>query len=651
MPGPFYFAWCDEATPFDTAMLRYDEVIFTYEIEQIEGNFASLKIDIINPYIGLMSVGRNLWCWFSWDNGSEVKKLFHGRLVGHASNFPAETVTLEFVARPSDFNQRKATLANTLKTLPYYDPLFIDPESETADSVLEARTQLYHTDRTTFDLTVSDIAVGEDGNLDVSNHFYDSLQPGFNQGPQRRISFVATVNWTQKAQGELDLTHELCAAAQASGSPTIYPIISSLTGDGMAKSWPKAGASVGEGWSISANASLTPMDWITPPIQAFSYTKPVYTDITVIPDHPSPLDGQMVYATGKGWQFIHASKDTKGKILSGYDTYILMAPLDMYVAKFILSYSTERKRSEVISFSIEADVQSLLVDPGDIEETTMQLSSDRADQPIDPGGAMPIGDIRSNTYFIADRGKQSFEYIVRLGIAKLVAAARAVTLTYQIPWQDAIDISCRWNSTIHDPRLGSGVAAGKIMRYKISGGENQWFSEIQIGCMIGYGNALTETAGDPVYAAPGYMASGYQQIVGGNTKISNSNGAELLYSGLDDISVIDDDRSDLFNVTASNFLVSLTCTNGPDQQRTLIMNTMQTDAFEPPTAVSGGHVTILYGDVGDGSQFEPSTTLTNNPTKFRMELKPLSNKSFVTNLLPTLSTLTIPKTIDLEASV
>jgi len=54
--------------PFDPAVHnRFDEAIVGFDITQDEGAYASLTIDIKNPAIGLLAIGRNLWCWLSWD--------------------------------------------------------------------------------------------------------------------------------------------------------------------------------------------------------------------------------------------------------------------------------------------------------------------------------------------------------------------------------------------------------------------------------------------------------------------------------------------------------------------------------------------------------------------------------------------------------
>jgi hypothetical protein len=50
-------------------------------------------------------------------------------------------VTLNFIARPADYDAQKLALAETLKVAPWWDPMWIRADSrDDPDTVLEART-------------------------------------------------------------------------------------------------------------------------------------------------------------------------------------------------------------------------------------------------------------------------------------------------------------------------------------------------------------------------------------------------------------------------------------------------------------------------------------------------------------------------------
>ena len=106
----FSFAWVDGGDAF---VDRVDEDVFAFELSHLEGEFATLNVEIRNPRVGLLKPGRKRWCWL----GKDGVALFHGRLVGIPTNIREEVVTLNFVARPSDFDARKKAVAAGMRVL------------------------------------------------------------------------------------------------------------------------------------------------------------------------------------------------------------------------------------------------------------------------------------------------------------------------------------------------------------------------------------------------------------------------------------------------------------------------------------------------------------------------------------------------------
>ena len=48
----------------DAFVDRVDEDVFAFELSHLEGEFATLTIEIRNPRVGLLKPGRMRWCWF-----------------------------------------------------------------------------------------------------------------------------------------------------------------------------------------------------------------------------------------------------------------------------------------------------------------------------------------------------------------------------------------------------------------------------------------------------------------------------------------------------------------------------------------------------------------------------------------------------------
>src|SRR6185436_19598090 len=217
-----YFAWIDASeTTFGPEHMRWDEAVFEFILSQQEGDPASLTAKVRRPVneagsvIGLLGPGRKIWCWFAFDCGPDLFR-FRGRLVGIPTSIFEELVTLEFVARPFDVVAQKAALAATLRVLPYYEEVVIDKARRTdPEVVLEGYTAVWHYDRETHELTISDEVTGEDGLVEFDGAsedgkvLWDGLGLSLTSGPLSRVDVTAEYTWTQQASGGVDLTRYL----------------------------------------------------------------------------------------------------------------------------------------------------------------------------------------------------------------------------------------------------------------------------------------------------------------------------------------------------------------------------------------------------------------------------------------------------------
>jgi hypothetical protein len=250
-----YFAWIDVTeTTFGPEHMRWDEEVFSFKLAQQEGDPASLTAVVrrlrntAGDPIGLLGPGRKIWAWFALDCGPDLIK-FRGRLVGVPTSIFEELVTLEFVAKPVDMVAQKNALADTLRVLPYYDEAVIDPARRTdPDVVLEGYTKIWHYDRETHIITVSDEITGEDGVVEFDGTsedgkvLYDGLGLTLTSGPLARVDVNAQYTWTQLASGSVDLTGYLLSSWPGAGGGVINGL--------DAGAWPKNGANIGDGWQV-----------------------------------------------------------------------------------------------------------------------------------------------------------------------------------------------------------------------------------------------------------------------------------------------------------------------------------------------------------------------------------------------------------------
>ena len=493
----FHFAWAGPAeTTFGVEHQVEDEEVFAFTLEHTEGDFATLAIDIRNPRRQFLAEGADLWMWLSEDG----TPLFFGRLVAVPEDLHAEIVRLNFVARPTGYDTAKRALADTLRVRPYWDPVWIlEERMEDPDTVLEARTQLWHIDRVTHAVTVSDIISGEDGTLAIADHDYSSLSVRYGAPPVRSVKVDAEVSWDQIAEGSIDITNELLAAFAAAGSPA--GVVSSYTGQGLEADWPEPGADLRGGWRVG-EVTLTRADgvWKTARYKDARITAPT---ARVLPA------GLRVDLTGAG--ALTGARRASEAFLTPPVTARFYAW--EFRPRFTLDYAVSRQRFERVSFDLSGDVQRVFTDAGEDEEIILSLGSRKVSETID--GAVPLGDLRRSSYLNTDRGRQSLDYLIALARSRLLARARAVEIECTVPFATGIGLSCRMNATITDSRLPGGSAAGKVISYTLrASGDGSRLCYVTIGCTIGNGATETATSGTPPYVEDGYVDDGYQQRTG-----------------------------------------------------------------------------------------------------------------------------------------
>lgn len=597
MPGPFFFKWLPASVPFDEHEHAVtDEDIFELEISQQEGEFATLRIDVKNPKIGLLGPGRNTWAWLSWDTGSSppIKPLFHGRLIAIPEQLSAEIVRLQFVARPTDYNEQREAIAEHLREPPFWDMAFINPDQwHDLDVVLEARTELWHIDRLTHNVSVSNIITGEDETLIFSadQHFYDGLSVSYSEPPLRKVHVEAEAQWSQFGSGRIDISDELSRAFLLAGAPH-YPLIASFSGGGLLKDWPKVEKRIGGGWKVGVS-EIERVDslWFQTRYQRHNFNSPVVED-----------------NTGLGL---------------GNAQFSAWFPLWEFSINFQVDYEGTRKRSDILTFDLEADVQSILTEPHDqavlnLTPKSNDLATDHNFTGLSGQGEIPIVDPGRRAYFITDRGRQSIDYLVALARSRLLIRARAVELSFNVKWELGLDVTLRMNAEVHDNRLPGVVASGKIISYSLrASGNGELSATLTIGCMIGYGDIVVPREGEPLYVELDYVED-YQVYI---DQDSSPIGYELAYY----IPTIDiqDDGLDLTQMNAKTVIRDLTIIGGPDEQRY--------------------HLSYL-GPFDDGGQ-----VLEQAFTEVRLELVPVTGEAIVNNYTLELSHLMVPQTINLEA--
>jgi hypothetical protein len=637
--------------PFDPAIHdRFDEEVLSIELSQNEGDFATLDVELKTRGIGYLAVGRNLWCWLSYDPNwggagpPDLQPIFNGRLVGVPELRQNEIVKLQFVARPDDYTAQKLALTDSMMVLPFYDSAFLT--SQSPDTVLEAYSALFHIDRTTLELTASDILQGEDGIIPVGEDeaFYDSFSMSFGQGgaPLRQVSVSATVSWTQEGEGLVDVTSLLKSAFEGVGNFTfgtfavppgryasqlfnkhvIYTggfMVSTFNGSGLKGAWPSPGTGIGGGWAVAqgSDGDGQPYSYMLDATLPGGWMEKQYYNVTYAGAAPPAQEAAPTEVSD--FNIITS--------VFGINTYSFA--LNFYKIRMVLEYHASRKRTETVRAVLVSDVQDEVSDSGENDREEITLTSDTVGQGVDPGGAIPIGTPLYRSYFQTDRGAGSFEYLLLLARAKLRARARSVDVSFAVDFPTALGINLRNSVALFDRRLPGGTATGKVKHYRITVGEAGMWGEFTVGCSIGNGQLVGAAEGINSYIDDGYVDAGYQVVAGAQYMLLHD---ELAYQTLDQFVVIDDGL-DLANVLTADQAVNFcTVTNG------------MTAIIDELNKFKNAVLPIR------GLAENPFAATKKLKTTVTLDMKPVTGAEYHTDFLPAVSVLGMPKTIDLAAA-
>lgn len=659
----FFFAWVDYVPttaggppPFGPEHEVEDEKIFSAVVEQLEGEFAELRIEIQNPRVGLLAPGRPRWAWLGWDGGatSGGEGLFFGRLIGIPDDLFGEVITLEFAAKPADFIDQQTALAETLKVLPFYDPIFIDEQFRDDPNVaLIGYSAYWDINRTTHVVTITDYISGEEGleQFTADEVPYDSLEFHLENPPFTSVDVEMNVNWTQAHVGAIDI-----------GAQNFV----TYTGDGIISDWPKPGASLGGGWAVADSSAIDVYGVGTAQTASWSWT---YHNNEKTHDNGDTLS-QSESRTQPVLRGSSLSTLLTDRWQVGINDPFSEPPINrpawrqstsLHVAKWLVSttlsitYESDRKRSEKLSFTLTSDLQAVLTDSDEEQRFDEPIKLNGADVAVPipddstAGATAPIGDSLSGSYFPIDRGLESIKYGISVAAAKLIKASRAGELSWDISFERAVNLSCRKNASIEDDRIPGGSASGKIIAYsfEVNGDERRADGAVTIGSAIGFGNVITAAPGEDDYIDDDYIENYYERL--GETilvSVAGSVGFSPPVAGPNDDGLV-------FPLTRDQAVISESVTGSLAAQEAAINDSFLSEieiALLASTPAMTEQIAIANQQaIANASVNSTANALKNNPIFYTLELVNLTGKSFATNYDLELTKLTIPKQLDLES--
>ena len=275
-----------------------------------------------------------------------------------------------------------------------------------------------------------------------------------------------------------------------------------------------------------------------------------------------------------------------------------------------------------------------------------------------PMGGWP-GNTPNASYFPTDRGQQSIQYGMCVTRAKLRYRSRMVRISTDIPFHRAAELSCRKSATIEERRLPGGEATGKIIAYsmEVDGSNLSMRGNVTIGCSIGAGTEVEAVEGDPVYAAAGYAAPGWQQY----------EGAIIVLPDVEDMAytppvarTIDDGL--VFPLTKSTGILRQQVVGTVQAQYTAALDAIEETSTNltgfgnfPLGGTASNFTQSISGQQEAGEAFAKANadaiaqTAADHPYYYELQFPNVTNGPFNQNYSIAVTPATLPRQIDLEA--
>lgn len=624
--GPFYFARVDaDDNEFGHEHLVEDELILRFDRRQEEGGFCRLVLDVVNDRIPPLS--KPMWCWFSWDNGTSIEPLFFGRQIAIPSGLQGNIITIEFIARPIDFQSQKEALAQSLRVLPFYDPIFVDPaRADDPDVVLEGYSANWHIDPLTHQVTISDTLVGEDGLVlfDEGDAFYDSVQEDIDRAPLLGCTVKASVPWLQSDNFSFSLK----------------PVIMSSSGAG---SWPKQGDTIDGGYVVlSASAEETSLPDVQQDYRIEYHNEEKEHDdndvMSYIFERQRVLgsDDQFPLKTESVIQVADKDSGTPGFHKRGASGIGLK--FKSMRGELTLGIDAQNDRMDTVNVTLFSDVQDILRDPLEDSDSgtdveLIELSSNS----VSEGDGPAIGQEFRGEYVSTDRGIQTIEHLLMRARARLILGARVARVSWECRLDDALQLSLRKNAKLNDPRISGGEAIGKVTSLSMrgDGATGAFRAGVTIACAVGRGDPIETATGTPDYVDEGYVEVGYQTYTG-----------TILASGTGDFGY----SPPFFVATNGDGLYFPLTKRDLVIREEVIEEPAEIDIDARPAPDQGTPATQMEGmlkAVEDSARML-AERLTQGKVRYEVELRDLTKDSFETVWAVNTEKLSIPKQIDYE---
>ena len=460
-----YFAAVDPLDVYDELIHSVeDEEVFFLKIDQSEGEFATLEIEIKNPSEGLLSPARKQRVFISIENAGSPLLIFSGRIIGNPTELTNETVRIQYIGQPEDWDTVQDTFLDTLKVAPFFNQLYIpDDRRDLAEEILAARPDLLHWNRSTNALTLSNIIEGGSFINLAGNIIEDTVRMYIGDPPLKAVDITVEAQWEQVGQGTVDVGEQI--RLEFTNTAIGTPQINTLTPLAFEDGW--RGARIPTGYVVEESTLI-------PVADQFGLGQ---------------SDLRSGLATVLGVDFPTKAGDTP-------PTRQVSVPRVWYEGRLVLQAVYQQKRRETFTATLQATTQDFSLKGNKTEDLSIRLQNPSADL---QGGVL---DAKKPSFFfdltlsdLTTEGREVIEHGLMRARARLMKSARVIEVRFQAILDDVIEISCDHSVRIEDDRIPGGSIRGKVLGYTLSvdGDSGQKVADIVIGAIIGTGVDSTGT--------------------------------------------------------------------------------------------------------------------------------------------------------------
>ncbi|MBM3610497.1 MAG: hypothetical protein FJX18_03090 [Alphaproteobacteria bacterium] len=458
-----YFAWIDPETPFNLeALSLIEEDLLGVKIHHREGGFPSARVVIARTDKTPEPLPHHAVLYY--EKMDQRFLLFKGSLVMAPLKRQDRCLILEFTTETDDTKPLLQIDQRALKTLPFFDPLFVDPlHSNDLDEILEAYTRLPHWDRTG-SFCFSDIISGSK-TINLGGNFdQKSLKTKLLKKPLGSLSFEITAQWIQEFSGLINLSPSIMNALPDR-------MISTLTPHYLQKHWWKVDHSLAQTAYKIVQSDLIPFDPTVGGVEGrFSSLSSAFH-----------IDDRFPVYVPRFWFLPHLvvqcnyrqkrSESVSVTVPSPFN----LSPGNSLEKKIRLTLQNVRKDTQTPLWRAGEDYRAMdcvqkdgcHYECHDDHTASRRFDMDESYWSRTFFDKSPLTNQAASSYFLSPRGEESIIHAVERAWAYLVAGARVMEITFETSFFSIEDIDCDTTITIEDPRLPGGKISGKVAGYKI----------------------------------------------------------------------------------------------------------------------------------------------------------------------------------------